>query len=480
MAGNEKEERINKLAKLRHLGVDPFGSYFPNSVSIKSIIDNPVLDNKYRIAGRIVALRSHGKASFLDVKDWTAKIQIYVREDKLNPTQFEIFKLLDMGDICGIDGTLFKTHTGELTLLATQLKVLSKSLCPLPEKWHGLRDPELRFRKRYLDLISNPKTFETFLMRTKIIKFIRNYLDNLGFLEIETPMMHPTPGGATAKPFITHHNALDMNLYLRIAPELYLKRLLIGGLEKIYEINRNFRNEGISTRHNPEFTMLELYESYGDYNTMMKLTEDMICSLAKSIGVKDIFDYGKDKINLTPPWTRETYTNLLKKYVGIDIFDFDKAAKIAAKKGISLEGRTGAFIIDAIFEKIVEPNLINPTFVIDYPTTLCPLTKQKIDTPQLCERFELFVARTEIANAYTELNDPIEQRKRFEKQLEAKEDGAVKIDEDFLTAQEYGMPPAGGLGIGIDRLVMLLTNNTSIREVILFPLLKEQPNPLEI
>ena len=482
MSDKYRDERLQKAETLKQIGVDPFGSYYPGTVSVDTILkgfSQEAEGKKVNIAGRIMAIRGHGKAAFLDIKDWTGKIQIYIKKDAVGEEKFAIFKLLDIGDIVGVTGGLFKTKTGEITILVDSITILTKSLLPLPEKWHGLRDPEIRYRRKYLDLIANPKALETALTRIKIIKFIRNHLDSKGFVEVETPMMHSIPGGATAKPFITHHNALDMDLYMRIAPELYLKRLLVGGMEKVYEINRNFRNEGISTKHNPEFTMIELYQAYADYNVMMELTEELVTTLLQEIHKKETIEYGDVTINFKRPWQRRTYRDLLKENAGIDIFDFDRAKIVAKDNNIPTENKSGPMLINDIFEKTVEPKLTGPVFVTDYPTAICPLTKQKKDVPDICERFELFIASMEVANAFTELNDPIDQRKRFNKQMEVKEEGTVRIDEDFLLAQEHGMPPAGGLGIGIDRLVMLLTNNQSIREVILFPLLREQQGEVE-
>jgi lysyl-tRNA synthetase class 2 len=475
-----KEQRLKNLKEYQNLVKEPLNIKKENF--IKNIVMSYIEGKSVSLAGRVIAIRVHGKTAFLDIWDFTGKIQIYIKKEKIGENQFRIYELLDIGDIIGVSGSLFKTKTGEVTVFAENISILTKALLPLPEKWHGLQDIDIRYRKRYLDIISNQNVRETFFLRTKIIRKIRTYLDEKGFIEVETPMMHPVPGGATAKPFVTHHNALDIDLYLRIAPELYLKRLLVAGMDKIYEINRNFRNEGISTVHNPEFTMMEIYHSYADYNDMMTLTEDLISNLVtenllleKSLPQKRILKYGETEIDFTRPWKKKAYTELLKEQLDLEISDFEKAKDIAKKGQIEAQGKTHIEVVNDIFEKYVEPTLISPTFVVDYPYELCPLAKKKESDSRVCERFELFIAGMEIANAFSELNDPIEQRQRFENQLKKREDGMVKIDEDFIEALEYGMPPAGGLGIGIDRLVMVLTNNKSIREVILFPTLREKP-----
>ncbi|MCM8805015.1 MAG: lysine--tRNA ligase, partial [Candidatus Omnitrophica bacterium] len=424
--------------------------------------------------GRIMAIRKHGNASFADLVDWTGKIQLYFKKDIIGEENYNIFKQIDIGDIIGVEGELFKTKTGEKTIFVKNFKFLSKSLRPLPEKWHGLKDIEIRFRKRYLDLIMNENVREIFKKRIEILKYIREFLNNIGFIEVETPMMHPIPGGAEAKPFITYHNALDMELYLRIAPELYLKRLLVGNFEKIYEINRSFRNEGISTLHNPEFTMLELYSAYGDYEEMMEITEKLICYLGEKILDSLEFKYQEEKINLSRPWKRIKWKDIFKEYTDIDNWKDEKKINEKIKEyQIEIEENTNIFEkLETIFKKKIQPYLINPTFVIGYPVEISPLAKRFKDDPEMTERFELFIGGIEIANAYSELNDPIEQLKRFEEKFKEKEDKEKRIDYDFIEALEYGMPPAGGLGIGIDRLVMLFTNSSSIREVIFFPLLK--------
>lgn len=470
-----EEERFSKLQRLREIGVEPYGKRYDNTRSLKSIAESFVPeqnDIKVKAAGRIATMRPHGKTAFLDIRDWTGKIQVYIKLDKVGAEKFEIFKLLDLGDIVGAEGTLFKTRTGEITIFADNFTVLSKSLLTPPEKWHGLKDVELRHRQRYVDLFTSPEVMETFLKRIKIMKHLRRFLDDRGFVEVETPMMQPIPGGAVARPFITHHNALDIDLYLRIAPELYLKRLLVGGMERIYEINRNFRNEGISTRHNPEFTMMELYQAYSDYNGMMELTESLTTSLVKELYGGYVIPFGERTIDMTPPWRRATFCELLKEYGGVSFDDEAGLARKSKELGLETQGVDRDNMANNIFEQVVEQALCNPTFVTDYPTSICPLTKTCEHDPRFAQRFELYIASMEVANSYSELNDAPEQDKRFRDQLGTEADIVGKLDEDFLTALKYGMPPAGGLGIGIDRLIMLLTNNVSIREVILFPLLK--------
>ncbi|HOK57116.1 MAG TPA: lysine--tRNA ligase, partial [bacterium] len=420
------------------------------------------------------AIRGHGNAAFADIVDSTGKIQVYFKKDIVGEENYEIFKKIDIGDIVGIEGEVFRTKTGEKTILVKNFLILSKSLRPLPEKWHGLKDVEIRFRKRYLDLIMNESARDIFKKRIMILKFMREFLNDKGFVEVETPMMHPIPGGAEAKPFITYHNTLDMELYLRIAPELYLKKLLVGNFEKIYEINRSFRNEGISTLHNPEFTMLELYSAYGDYEEMIEITEGLICFLSEKIFGSLTFEYQGKKIELTRSWKRIKYEDVFKEYAGIENFrDEEVIDKKVKEYQIEVEENETLFDkLESIFKKKIQPLLINPTFIIGYPVEISPLAKTFKDSPEITERFELFIGGIEVANAYSELNDPIEQLKRFEEKFKDVKDKEKKIDYDFVEALEYGMPPAGGLGIGIDRLVMLFTNSSSIREVIFFPLLK--------
>lgn len=471
-----EEIRIEKANKLKAKGIEPYGASYNHATPLKEVIGSYSKDEEgkeVRCTGRILTMRPHGKAAFLHIKDWTGKLQVYIKLDKVGKEKFEIFQLLDLGDIIGVEGGLFKTRTGEITIFANDFTILSKSLLPPPEKWHGLKDVETRYRQRYLDLLSNDKVMEVFLKRSSIIKSIRKFLDSKDFIEVDTPMMQPIPGGAVARPFITHHNVLDMDLFLRIAPELYLKRLLVGGMEKIYEINRNFRNEGISTRHNPEFTMMELYQAYSDYNGMMELTESLITTLVHELYNEFEIPYGDRKLDMSPPWQRSTFSELLAKYASVDLNDEKGLQKKGKELGIEVEGVHKDTIAEGIFEQLVEKELWNPTFVLDYPVTLCPLTKSCDNNPDLAQRFELYIATMEMANSYSELNEPIEQSKRFHDQA-AGSDNEGKIDEDFLKALKYGMPPAGGLGIGIDRLIMILTNSPSIRDVILFPLLRPQ------
>ncbi len=478
-----KQVRLDKLGELRDLGIDPFGSRFERDSSAQKIQDDfAALDGQtVRIAGRIMSKRRHGKAGFANLQDLSGEIQLYFRKDDVGEEKYELFKKLDMGDILGIEGFVFRTQKGEISVHVHDFTYLSKSLNPLPEKWHGLKDVELRYRQRYVDLIVNPAVKEVFIKRSQIIKGLRQYLENRGFLEVETPMMQPIAGGATARPFITHHNALDMNLYLRVAPELYLKRLIVGGLEKVYEINRNFRNEGISTKHNPEFTMLELYQAYGDFQVMMELTEDLVSSVALQVNGSMIADFEGEQIDFTPPWRRVTMLDAIKEYTGLDftIIKNDEEARQAAEQmGLKVRPTDSrGEIINEVFEEFVESKLIQPTFVYGHPVEISPLAKRNADQPEITDRFEVFIMQREIANAFSELNDPLDQRERFLKQVEKRAGGdaeAHMMDEDYINALEYGMPPAGGLGIGIDRLVMLMTNSPSIRDVILFPTLRKK------
>ncbi len=481
-------QRIKKLDELRQDGTDPFGGAFYAENQAKEIhvqyetASKESLEKEHRecsLAGRIIAMRDFGKAAFAHIQDATGKIQVYFKKDVLSE-KYRLVKKLDIGDIVGIKGLLFRTKTNELTVEVQDLVLLTKSLRPLPEKWHGLKDIETRYRQRYVDLIVNPEVRETFIKKSIIIKAIRDFLESKGFIEVETPMMQPIPGGATAKPFVTYHNALGVDLYLRIAPELYLKRLLVGGYERVYELNRNFRNEGISTKHNPEFTMLEFYVAYRDYNYLMNFTEELITSVAeKTLGGLKV-PYGDTTIDFTPPWPRIPLLEaLLKKGVPEEALrDVEKARAWAKEHNITIDKNEAlGKILDEIFKEMVEPELVQPTFIIDYPVELSPLAKRKPENPSLVERFELFIASREIANAFSELNDPFDQKERFLEQGEAKAKGdeeAHWMDEDFVRALEYGMPPAAGEGIGIDRLVMLLTNSQSIRDVILFPQLKPE------
>ena len=476
-----------EIEELKREGIDPFGHSFFRTHKIKDLIENnknlqagECCQGKVSIAGRLMALRTHGKAIFANIEDVSGRIQIYIKSNKIGENAFKLFSKIGIGDILGVSGLIFKTRTGEVTIFVEEFILLCKSVRSLPEKWHGLKDVEIRYRKRYLDLMVNPSVREIFIKRSKVVQSIRNFLDSKGFLEVETPIMQPIPGGATARPFITHHNALHRDFYLRIAPELYLKRLLVGGLEKVYELSRNFRNEGISTKHNPEFTMLELYEAYGDYHSMMQITEELIVYILKNVLGSLEIEYRGNKIDFTLPWKRISMYKAIEDAVGIRVDkispkDFSKVVK---KYNLNTKSNINrGEIINELFEKYVEPILIQPTFVIDYPLKLSPLSKQNKDNPELVERFELFISSMELVNAFTELNDPAEQERRFEEQVAKKEAGDMEshfMDKDYVEALEYGMPPAGGLGLGIDRLMMLLTNSDSIKEVILFPQLKSK------
>lgn len=475
--------RLDKLTELKEKGINPFGGKFVTTHHAKDILENAeqltASNIEVVVAGRLMAKRGHGKAGFANLQDVSGQVQIYSRLDDVGEEAHEIFKKADIGDFLGVKGTVFVTHKGETTIAVKELTFLTKSLHPLPEKFHGLKDVELRYRQRYVDLVMNPDVKETFILRSRIIRAMREYLDKQGFLEVETPTLHAIAGGASARPFITHHNALDIDLYMRIALELHLKRLIVGGMERVYEIGRVFRNEGISTKHNPEFTMMELYQAYADYNDMMKLTEEMVAYIAeKCLGTTKI-NYQGTEIDLTPPWNRITMVDAVKKYAGVDFNEIktDEEARDAAKNlkiAVSKDATKGS-VLNEIFEETVEPNLIQPTFIIDYPIEVSPLAKRKQDDPNFTYRFEAFIVARETANAFSELNDPIDQKERFQKQVEQREKGddeAHMMDEDFVRALEYGMPPTGGLGVGIDRLVMLLTDSPSIRDVILFPTLR--------
>ncbi len=435
-----------------------------------------------KMSGRLMALRTHGKASFADVRDMTGLIQLYAKIDLLGEERYEFFTELDMGDIIGFEGEVFKTNRGQISIKIKSFTLLTKSLRPLPEKFHGLKDKEMRYRQRYLDLIMNPEVKENFIIRSKIIRSFRDILEEKKFLEVETPMMHPIPGGANAKPFVTHHNTLDMDLYLRIAPELYLKRLIVGGFDRVYEINRNFRNEGMSYKHNPEFTTLELYQAQADYHDMMDITEELIVKTAKKTLNTTEIDYQGKNIDLSIPWRRITMKELVKKEASFDYDQIENSSQAynrARELGVKVEkeGLSRGQILYEIFEQLVEENLIQPTFVMDYPIEVSPLAKNKEEDPGFTYRFEAFINGWEIANAFSELNDPFEQENRFKQQVEQREAGdeeAQMMDRDFVRALEYGMPPTGGLGIGLDRLIMLMTNSKSIRDVILFPTMRTE------
>jgi lysyl-tRNA synthetase class 2 len=488
-----RQRRAN-FEELMRLGVDPYPRQFERTDTIDALVaahtakTGEQLDAEAittRTAGRILAIRAFGKANFLVISDGRARIQVYIRHDTLSERDFSIYKLLDFGDFVGVEGQLFRTRTNELTIKASSLEFLAKCFIPLPEKWHGLSDVETRYRQRYLDLIVNPDSRRVFEVRSRVLASVRSFLNQRGYLEVETPMMQPIAGGALARPFVTHHNALDMQLYMRIAPELYLKRLTVGGIERVYEINRNFRNEGISTQHNPEFTMLEFYQAYSDYQELMVMTEEMLSTVAReSIGTDQI-RFGEHDISLAPPYRRvslrEGARTKASEKLGVDVTDAElrnaeSAAAIAKRLGLELQRSWGAGkIATEIFERLNEEDLVQPTFVYDFPTEVSPLSKQKPDDPDTVERFELYIGGFEVANAFSELNDPAEQRRRFEMQLSdraAGDDEAHAMDEDYIRALEYGLPPTAGEGVGIDRLVMLLTNSPSIRDVILFPLMR--------
>lgn len=466
-----RERKAKREAYLKEK-LSPYGERFLPAEAILEVLSHFEEGKRVRIAGRVMARRSHGKSTFCDLKDSGGKIQLYSKEDHLGNENYERFTRLDLGDIIGVEGTLFVSKMGERTVKVDQFTLLSKILQVLPEKWHGLRDVEIRYRRRYVDLIVNEEVRETFQLRSQIIRQIRHFFDERGFLEVETPMMQPIPGGARARPFVTHHEALHTELYLRVAPELYLKRLLVGGMEKVYEINRNFRNEGLSVRHNPEFTMLELYQAYADYTDMMSFTEELVTHLVKKIHGKEEIPYGEKTLSFKRPWRRISFFESLAEKTKVDWRKAD-VKKEAKRLGIEFNPTDEPIdVLAGVFEAVVEPDLWNPTFVLDYPAALTPLAKPKEEDPDLVYRFELYIAKLEIANAFSELNDPVIQRERLEKQVEII--GGKRVDEDFLMALEYAMPPAGGLGIGIDRLVMVLTNRASIREVILFPQLRPE------
>ena len=489
-------QRRSNLAELEKLGVDVYPHRFDRTDTVSALVvahgsashDELEAERPETVAsGRILGIRSFGKASFLVISDGRQTIQVYVRQDALATLDFQVFKLLDFGDWVGVEGRLFRTRTDELTIWASRLQFLSKCLLPLPEKWHGLTDVEIRYRQRYLDLTVNPDSRRVFETRSRVVTAIREFMTARGYLEVETPMMQPIAGGALARPFVTHHNALDMDLYLRIAPELYLKRLVVGGLEKVFEINRNFRNEGISTQHNPEFTMMEFYEAYADYQDLMAMTEALIATVAQQAIGTDQVTFGDHQISLAAPFARVSLRDgareaasarLGRVITDADLRDRDRAAGVAAALGLEVKPGLGAGkITTEIFERLCEDRLVQPTFVYDFPTEVSPLSKQTPNDPDTVERFELYIGGFEVANAFSELNDPVEQRRRFEAQLGDRARGdleAHEMDEDYIRALEYGLPPTAGEGVGIDRLVMVLTNSPSIRDVILFPLMRKR------
>src|SRR5262247_3068816 len=483
--------RIQKLKEIQDLGYDPYPTYYRNTHTLAEVgkqFSSKTADElehgkyKVRVAGRILTNRPFGKAGFITLSDGEGQLQVYAKKDQLSEPDFQLYKLLDIGDFIGVEGTLFRTKTGELTVLASELTFLAKCFLPLPEKWHGLKDVEIRYRQRYVDLVVNREVRDVFVKRSLIIRELRGFLDDRGYLEVETPILHPIAGGALAKPFRTHHNALDMMLYLRIAPELYLKRLIVGGLNRVYDLNRNFRNEGVSYKHNPEYTMLEFYQAYSNYHDLMDLTEEMLTGMAKTVCGSTVITYDDQDIDFAS-WTRLSMKDAILK------FSPEKIDEAVLKDRAAVEGLLKKFhaeydpkmplgnLIGSLFEAVAEQHLIQPTFIYDYPVELSPLSKQKASDKSLVERFELYIGGMEIANGYSELNDPFDQRNRFLSQIEARERGdeeAHQMDEDYIRALSYGMPPTAGEGIGVDRLTMLLTNSTSIRDVILFPHLRPE------
>lgn len=471
--------RREKLADLAAMGIEPYGGAYRVTHYAEQIHERftELEGESVRVAGRLMAKRGHGKAGFADLVDASGKVQLHTRIDVVGEELYEVYRKLDIGDIIGVEGVVFRTRRGEMTIETRSFTLLTKSLRPLPEKWHGLRDVEQRYRKRYLDLLVNPQVRQVFVTRSRIITAIREFLTARGFLEVETPVLHPIPGGANARPFITHHNALDMDLYLRIAPELYLKRLLVGGLDKVFEIGKNFRNEGISTKHNPEYTSIEIYEAYSDDEGMMALTEQLFAFVAERVVGSLQINFQGEEVDLTPPWPRLTMMQALQNYAGVspeELTDDESAVRLAKQHGLELEpaDRNRGKVLEKLFDRYVEPKLVQPVFITQHPVEISPLAKRNPKDPGYVNRFEPYIVTWEMANGFAELNDPMDQRRRFEEQLRLRELGdqeAQYMDEDFLEALEYGMPPAGGLGIGIDRMVMLFTDSPSIREVILFP-----------
>ncbi len=484
------QQRRAKVESYQADGINPFANDFVVTHTAQQILDAHAVDDKqtleeteltYRVGGRIMARRDFGKAAFLQLQDGSGRLQIYVARNQVGEAAFEQFKKFDIGDIVGVSGAPFRTKTDELSVRAAEIRLLTKSLLPLPEKWHGLTDVETRYRQRYLDLIVNPDVRKVFRQRSQIVSLIREYMLADDYLEVETPMMHQVAGGATAKPFVTHHNSLKMDMFLRIAPELYLKRLVVGGFDRVFEINRNFRNEGISIQHNPEFTMMEFYRAYATYDDMMNFTEELICHIAKVVCGGLVIPYGEKDVDLTPPWDRLTLKESIVKYGSIEMAvleNRDQSFAYAKSLGLELDDRIGhGKLLAEIFDEVVEPKLWQPTFITEYPTEISPLSRKNDLNPDIVDRFELFIVGRELANAFSELNNPIDQKERFLQQLEEKAAGdeeAHGMDEDYIRALEYGLPPTAGEGIGIDRLVMLLTNSASIRDVILFPQLRPE------
>jgi len=489
MTSHIHPDRLSKLEELRRRGVSPYAHRFEDPRPIDDVKRDFLEKNPEgseesrtvgaRVAGRVMARRDHGKSMFLDLKDRSGTIQAYLRKNIVGEEAYDLLSLVDLGDFLGVEGSVDRTRMGEVTIFAESYRFLTKALQPIPEKWHGLRDVEIRYRKRYVDLFANDEVAQVFRARATIVRCLRKFLDERGFIEVETPMMHPIAGGAAARPFVTHHHTLDMRLYLRVAPELYLKRLLVGGLERVYELNRSFRNEGISTRHNPEYTMLEAYCAYVDYRFLMDLVEEMIVRAAEALfGEDPKVPAAQDReLDLTRPWRRARYRDLFRDATGLDLEEEREAVLERARQaGFETEGRHYHAAANDLFEAEVEPGLFQPTFVYDYPVEISPLSKARADDPSTAERFELFLRNMEIVNAFSELNDPVDQEERFRRQVESKDEEApAEVDLDYVEALEQGMPPAGGLGLGVDRLTMVLTNQSSIRDVILFPLLRPQP-----
>ena len=479
----QMQVRLDKMHKIEEKGLKPFGyryEYTHRSGDVKEQFDAlSEAETEVKLAGRVMAIRGHGKTCFMDMQDKDGRIQVYVRKDVLGEDNYALIKMMDIGDTVGVTGTVFRTHMGEVSIKASALEMLSKSLRPLPEKWHGLKDVETRYRQRYVDLIVNPDVRDTFVKRSQIIRSVRNVLDSHGFLEVETPILNTIAGGAAARPFISYHNALDMQVYMRIAPELYLKRLIVGGMDRVYELGRVFRNEGIDNRHNPEFTSVEIYQAFADYRDMMDLTEEVVVKTAEEVLGTTKIVYEGTEIELASPWKRISMIDAVKEYAGKDftnVTDLEEARAMAKEINVEVEATWGVGkIINACFEEYVEDKLIQPTFITGHPKEISPLAKSNPENPEITDRFEAFIYGREICNGFTELNDPIDQRERFMKQVEERANGdeeANMMDEDFVTALEYGLPPTGGLGIGIDRLVMFLTNSSTIRDVLFFPTMK--------
>ncbi|MBO8142121.1 MAG: lysine--tRNA ligase [Firmicutes bacterium] len=474
---DQEAARLDKRRRLLEAGVPPYGGRFERTHTVPELLKDfdRLIDTPVRVAGRLRSIRRQGGLTFADLQDGGQRIQLFCRKDTMGPETYGLLDWLDIGDIVGVWGRTMRTRRGEASVEVHGWELLTKALRPLPEKWHGLKDVELRYRQRYVDLIVNPRVRDVFVARSRAVSAIRRFLQDRGFLEVETPMLNPIPGGANARPFITHHNALDMDLYMRIAPELYLKRLLVGGFDKVFEIGKNFRNEGISTKHNPEYTAVEVYEAYADARDMMRLTEELFAYVAAEVAGSPVITYQGTRIDLTPPWPRLAMTEAVARYAGLELdgLSDEQAREAAKRRGVDVPaGATRGTVLAEVFEKLVEPHLIQPVFIVDYPIEVSPLAKRKTGDPAMTDRFEPFIMGWEVANGFSELNDPVDQRERFQRQVEQRAAGdeeAHMMDEDFLRALEYGMPPAGGLGIGVDRLVMLLTDSPSIRDVILFP-----------